>query len=159
MDREEKQRLIRRLTQAFNRIDGAYYYCARRLGVEENTLALLYALDDGRPHSQKQVCEEWLIPKTTINTIVRELVGQGYLLLETEPQSREKALRLTPAGRAWASRNLEKLYRMEEDAMRQMLSSHSGDFVQSFSDFADCLKHSFDQTFSFAEETSTEESG
>ena len=55
MDREEKQRLIRRLTQAFNRIDGAYYYCARRLGVEENTLALLYALDDGRPHSQKQV--------------------------------------------------------------------------------------------------------
>ena len=41
MDREEKQRLIRRLTQAFNRIDGAYYYCARRLGVEENTLAEL----------------------------------------------------------------------------------------------------------------------
>ena len=81
MDREEKQRLIRRLTQAFNRIDGAYYYCARRLGVEENTLALLYALDDGRPHSQKQVCEEWLIPKTTINTIVHRMQQQGYLTL------------------------------------------------------------------------------
>ncbi len=156
---DEYREALRRLTLAMNQIDGLYYRAARKLRMKDNTLSLLYALDDGHSHSQKQICEEWLIPKTTINTIVRELVGQGYLLLETEPQSREKALRLTPAGRAWASRNLEKLYRMEEDAMRQMLSSHSGDFVQSFSDFADCLKHSFDQTFSFAEETSTEESG
>ena len=100
MDREEKQRLIRRLTQAFNRIDGAYYYCARRLGVEENTLALLYALDDGRPHSQKQVCEEWLIPKTTINTVVKEQVAAGHLTLRAG-EGREKIICLTEAGKAF----------------------------------------------------------
>ena len=37
---------IRRLMLATNRIDGAYYLLSRKLGVKENILALLYALDD-----------------------------------------------------------------------------------------------------------------
>ena len=43
---------IRRLMLATNRIDGAYYLLSRKLGVKENILALLYALDDEKPHSQ-----------------------------------------------------------------------------------------------------------
>lgn len=40
---------IRRLMLATNRIDGAYYLLSRKLGVKENILALLYALDDEKP--------------------------------------------------------------------------------------------------------------
>ena len=69
---------IRQLMTAFNKIDGSYYFCAKSLGVKENTLAVLYALDDGLPHSQKQLSEEWLIPRTTVNTIVKELEKEGY---------------------------------------------------------------------------------
>lgn len=60
------------------------------MNLNENTLALLYALDDGLPHSQKQVCEDWLIPKTTINTITRELVEQSYVTLVSTGHRREK---------------------------------------------------------------------
>ncbi len=46
---------IRRLMLATNRIDGAYYLLSRKLGVKENILALLYALDDeGDPFSEKE---------------------------------------------------------------------------------------------------------
>lgn len=72
---------IRRLMLATNRIDGAYYLLSRKLGVKENILALLYALDDEETHSQKRICEDWLFPKTTINTIIRELVQAGYVTL------------------------------------------------------------------------------
>ena len=52
---------IRRLMLATNRIDGAYYLLSRKLGVKENILALLYALDDEETHSQKRICEDWLL--------------------------------------------------------------------------------------------------
>lgn len=138
MDREEKQRLIRRLTQAFNRIDGAYYYCARRLGVEENTLELLYALDDGRPHSQKQVCEEWLIPKTTINTIVHRMQQQGYLTLR-HGDGREKTICLTPAGVDYARTILKDVYAAESAALEAMLAKFSAEFISVYEAFADEL--------------------
>ena len=62
---------IRRLTLAATKNDGAYYYFARQLHINENTLTLLYALGDGQAHSQKQVCDDWLLPKTTVSTNVR----------------------------------------------------------------------------------------
>ena len=68
---ENYREQLRLLTQAMNQIDGLYYQAARKLGVKDNTLALLYALDDGKPHSQKQIGEEWLIPKTVSYTHLR----------------------------------------------------------------------------------------
>lgn len=144
---DESQKQIRKLSLAMNQIDGLYYQVARKLGVKDNTLAIFYALDDGKPHSQKQLCEEWLIPKTTINTIVKELVAQGYLTLHIEKHSREKAISLTAEGRAYAGELLQKLYLMENEAIQNTLRSHSADFIQAYTDFAENLKSSFEKHF------------
>src|SRR5699024_9640509 len=91
---EDPSALARRLILAATRMDGAYYYFARHSGVPENLLALFYALADGKPHSQKEICEDWLIPKTTINTVVKEQVAAGHLTLRTG-EGREKIICLT----------------------------------------------------------------
>lgn len=72
------------------------------MGLKENTLSLLYALDDGAPHTQKQICEEWLIPKTTINTVVKECVANGYVTLAPGEHSHEKLICLTERGKGYA---------------------------------------------------------
>lgn len=69
---DQNREAMRRIAIAINSMDAAYEMISRKIGVKENTMILLYALDDGRPHTQKEICEEWLIPKTTLNTIVRE---------------------------------------------------------------------------------------
>ena len=69
----------RRLAKAACALDGAYDRLAKRLGITGNLLWLLYILDDGAPHSQKQICEEWLFPKTTVNTLTKECQGAGYI--------------------------------------------------------------------------------
>ncbi len=130
---------IRRLILSINKIDGNYYFCARKLGVKENTLALLYALDDGKPHSQKQICEDWLIPKTTINTIVKELVRAGYLTLLPGEKPREKQLLLTQSGKAYNRALLEKIYSTEQEALKQTLQKFSPEFIDAFDCFASCL--------------------
>lgn len=125
---------IYRLVAATNQLDGSYYFYARRLGEKENALALLYALSDGEPHSQKQVSQEWLIPKTTVNTIIKEWEKQGYAALGEGP-GREKAIELTPAGQAYAATLLDPVWAAERSAMAATLERFPAQFVDAFEFF------------------------
>ena len=107
---------IRELMIASNMLDGIYARMARKLGIKDNTLALLYALDDGAPHSQIEICRQWKIPKTTLNTIVQECIRKGYAELVSAAHTKEKHILLTPAGRQAAEEALRPLYAMEETA-------------------------------------------
>ncbi|MFQ9941156.1 MAG: MarR family transcriptional regulator [Blautia hansenii] len=105
---------IDQINRCMNRIDGLYYMASRKLGVKDNTLLLFYVLNDGKVHSQKEICEEWLIPRTTINTVVKEAVNKGYVRLEHSDHTREKTIMLTEAGK-----------RMRTDFCRRFLRQRS----------------------------------
>lgn len=135
----EQDRMLRRLYLATNRIDGGYYFFARRAEVKENVLALLYALDDGQPHTQTEIARDWLIPKTTVNTNVKELVAAGYAAFHPGQGGREKALVLTEAGRAYAKKIQGGSYEAERAALAMTLERFSPEFVDAMDYFADCL--------------------
>lgn len=134
---------MRRLAISMNEVNGTYYYCARKLGVKENTLALLYALDDGEPHTQKQINEDWLIPKTTINTIVKELMAAGYITLLHERQTREKTILLTDEGKAYTRGLLKTIYTAEQIALKKTLQEFTPEFIDAFDCFATHLCSEF----------------
>jgi DNA-binding MarR family transcriptional regulator len=131
---------IRRLMIAVNVIDGIYETIAKRAGIKLNALTLLYALDDGRPHSQKEICEEWFIPPTTLNTIVRENIAAGRLTLAADPGKKEKEIRLTEEGAAFARAILNQVYELEQTAMERTLSAVSPEFVPALELFTAHLK-------------------
>ena len=135
---EDPSVLARRLILAATRMDGAYYYFARRSGVPENQLALFYALSDGKPHSQKEICEDWLIPKTTINTVVKEQVAAGHLTLRAG-EGREKIICLTDAGRAYAEKAISALCAAERAAAERTIARHGAGFVAAVEDFTEAL--------------------
>ena len=60
---EDSYEAIRHLMIAINKIDGGYYLCARKLGINENMLALLYALDDGKPILRNRSARIGLFPR------------------------------------------------------------------------------------------------
>ena len=130
---------IRRVMIGVNIIEGSYDEIARRLGIKENLLVLLYALDDGRAHSQVEISRNWMMPKTTLNTIVRECVEKGLVELEHQPHTREKYLRLTPEGQAYGQKILPLVYEAEERAYRAVLQGAEGEFVEGFEAFAQAL--------------------
>lgn len=131
---------IRRMIIAINAIDGAYDLVAKKIGVKENTLVLLYALDDGKPHSQKEICEEWLIPKTTINTIIKECIQAGYIVLNTNSHRKEKEICLTERGQKYAQEVLYQIYQIEEYAIESVFNTGSEDFIEKLEQFTENLK-------------------
>lgn len=139
--------LNRRFVTAWNIADGAYYRWARRSGVTDHTLSLLYALDDGQPHSQKQLCGEWGIPKTTMNTVVKACRKAGYVTLEAMPgHPRQRQVCLTEAGHAYAAKVLHSLYQAEDAAMAEVLERFGPGIVEAMELFARRLEAALDES-------------
>ena len=143
---EDSRNLLDHFYVCCNKMDGLYYLAARRLGVKENALVLLYTLNDGQPRSQKQLSEELLIPKTTINTIVKEYMDAGYVTLVPANHSREKNIALTPAGAAYAQEILEPVYRAEKEAMEQTLAEFSPEFMNAIEALTQNMAQAFQRT-------------
>ncbi len=141
---EDKNEQIRKIMISINRIDGVYYQWARGIGLKDNMLSLLYALSDGKPYTQKQICDEWLIPKTTINTVIKECVANGYVILHHEPHTREKLIRLTEKGKEYADGIIGNLRLAEMEAFDETLKKYPVELAEMFAEFADQLKLAYD---------------
>lgn len=130
----------RRLLVSINQIDELYYMFGKNSGVKENTLILLWALDDGQPRTQKQICDEWLLPKTTINTAVRECAEAGYISYVHGRDGREKLLVLTDAGKKYSESIMAPIGTVEEAALARTLEQCSPEFIRGLELYTQFLK-------------------
>lgn len=138
---------VRRIMHATNKIDGVYYLLGKKLGINENTLAFIYALADGKPQSQKEISDEWIIPRTTINSIVKTMLAKGYIMFCSEQHTKEKSIVLTESGRKYADRFLADIYVAEEKAIMRTLQNFPPEFVCALEDFGNRLNEEFHQIF------------
>ena len=142
---DDLREAIERLTVSLNKIDGLYYMGAKKLGVKDSALSILYVLNDGKSHSQKQISDEWLIPKTTVNTIIREWRREGLVVLSPEEHGREKTVSLTEKGREQAEAILAPLNHAEQTAMEKTIREFSPEFITVLEHFCRHLQQEFEQ--------------
>ena len=97
-------------------IDGIYDEYGRKNKIAStNVLWVLYALNDDEKHSQKDICDGWSIPRTTINTIIKDLEQQQMVeMIPILGKRREKYVKLTEKGKEYADYVLAKLYEKEK---------------------------------------------
>ena len=107
------------LGKHISEIDSAVNQWIKKLGLSYNHFAVLYSLanaPDGQC-TQKQICDEWYLPKQTVFNICKEYKEKGWIEFEISPNDkREKIMRLTPDGRATAEPILQKTLSISEQA-------------------------------------------
>lgn len=97
-----------------NSINTKYDNYAKRFGVvSSNLFWLLYALNDNKPHTQLELSEHCGLPKTTINTIIKDLEKQGYIVLVQGADKRERIITYTSKGQEYANSVLSDLFNKE----------------------------------------------
>ena len=138
--------VARRLILALYNIDEVYYLNEGRKKISDAELSVMYALDDGKPHSQREISQEWLVPKTTVNTIVKRWEKEG-LLTQTPIQGkrREMNIMLTDAGREYAKSFMSFLYKAEDKALKKTLDKYSDEFIEVIEYFGESLKEAFEE--------------
>ncbi len=109
-----------KLGKIIYKIDGVYDDYGRNSKIKSpNLLWILYALGDGGKHSQKQICDDWAIPRSTANTIIKDLENRGFVsLTPIKGERRELLISLTPAGKEYADNILCDLYRREKEIFK-----------------------------------------
>ena len=126
---------------AIDQIDQAYYRALRTLGIKANDFVLFYAIADGQPYSQKRICDEWSVPRTTLNTIVQEYIRKGYIRLISTGH-KEKEIILTDTGKAFVKEVLTPIFSAEETAIAPFLNTM---FVEQTEELAKKIKAEFNR--------------
>lgn len=131
---------LRRLMNAVNAMDGAYALKTKQLDEKPNVMLLMYALST-QEMSQKQISDTWLTPLSTINTVARELVQRGLIVLEPiKGRHRERLMRLTPAGRRFAKRLLKPFQHAERAAMEKTAEEFGKQFVDAMEKYVEVFR-------------------
>lgn len=146
MKRERKA--IMSLMRSLERILSCYGDSVKQYDMKQSELLLMYALAEGVPLSQKQLCEEWAVPKTTLNAVIKKWQCAGYVELVPVPgKRREMTILLTEAGQQRTEACLNQLFRMEENAMQATLSRYSSEFIEAVRFFEQELEKNHEQIF------------
>ena len=137
---------IRQFMMAISKLEKTYEARSSKLGSQSSEFWLMYTLDDGQPHSQKQICDEWGFPKTTINSTIKKCETAGYLTLLPIPgKRREMNICLTENGKAYAKQLLDFFHQAESRAMEDTLKLYSAEFINAVKYFNKCLAAELDR--------------
>ena len=67
--------------KALYHVDSFYDEFAKQSNVSSSLLWVLYALNDGNSHTQIEISNDWELPKTTVNTVIKDIQKEGYVEL------------------------------------------------------------------------------
>lgn len=109
--------------RALYHVDSFYDEFAKQSNVSSALLWVLYALNDGNSHTQIEISNDWELPKTTVNTVIKEIQKNGYVdLIPIKGKRREMSIVLTENGKKYADRVLVDLYKKEAEVYKALSS-------------------------------------
>ena len=113
--------------RALYRVDSFYDEFAKQSNVSSALLWVLYALNDGNPHTQIEISNDWELPKTTVNTVIKEIQKDGYVeLVPIKGKRREMSIVLTESGKKFADNVLSDLYKKEAEVFKSLNIEEQG---------------------------------
>ena len=86
---------LRELFNIFNETNKAYNELASKVGLSYNQMVILYYLQSHYNVTQKNIVNDMLIPKQTINTILNNWINAGYISFENKLTKKNKIILLT----------------------------------------------------------------
>ena len=109
--------------RALYHVDSFYDEFAKQSNVSSALLWVLYALNDGNPHTQIEISNDWELPKTTGKTVIKDIQKDGYVeLVPIKGKRREMSIVLTANGKKFADNVLSDLYKKEAEAYKTLTS-------------------------------------
>ncbi|MCT8978452.1 MarR family transcriptional regulator [Clostridium sp. CX1] len=136
--------LIDNYYDAWFEINNIYHDWAKRHGMQDTTLFVLYVIKNTVPYcTQSEICNKLYLPKQTVSQILSGLEKERYITREPNTKDRRnKVIRLTEEGTSFATSILEELKSAEIEAFNQMSEKQRSTVVEGFKLLCDSLNKS-----------------
>lgn len=132
---------LKRYNNILKESDSFYRNAARRLGVPECALWILYTLRaEEPPVTQKRLCQQLLQPKQTINSALKSLEAEGYLTLSAGEDRRTRVITLTEKGAVLAGQTADRIIQAEQGAFQAMEPEEAEEFLRLYKKYVERLE-------------------
>lgn len=106
--------------QLYKEMDEIYHLYAKKHGVSDTTLWLMYSLYlNDAENTQSEICSAWHYPPQTINSALKRMEKQGLILLDAVPgNQKNKLIKLSEKGREIIEKAIAPLVEAEQKAFQ-----------------------------------------
>jgi len=115
---KETLNLLNNINNAIIKFRGIYSSWSCAHGISYNEMLVIYTIRENGFCTQKQICDNYLLPRQTMNNVITGLRNRGILQYSEEySQGREKAFVLSEKGQEYATPFLKSLDDVESRAV------------------------------------------
>lgn len=133
--------------ESWGQANALYARWADDHGINYYLLFVLYALDGQQAMTQRKICDCTGLTKQTVNSVIRSLKGQGYVLLAPgQEDRREKQVALTEKGVAYSQGVLAPLHELERTVLALMGSKRVQQMIQNITLFNTVFEKEMEKT-------------
>lgn len=126
----------------FKESDALYRRAAKVLGISECAFWILYTIrTEEKAVTQKDICGMLYHPKQTVNSALKKLESEGYIVLSERDSRRSKSLELTAAGEVLAEKTADRVIEAELEAFSGLTPEERDSFIKIFGKYTDLLKN------------------
>ena len=117
--RNETLNLLSNINNAIIKFRGIYSKWSKLHGISYHEMLVLYTIREKGFCTQKQICDNYILPRQTMNNVITGMRKNGLLELSSKySKGREKAFVLSAKGELYANPLLLSLDAVESDAVK-----------------------------------------
>lgn len=144
---KNKQKLFDNVNRAIIKFRAIYFEWSRRHNISYHEMLVLYTIRENGYCTQKQICDNYLLPKQTIHNIISNMRENGILIYdESLSVSREKVFVLSEKGRKYAAPFLDSLDLVESGAMEILGKEKLNKLIELLLEYDMALNKALDES-------------
>lgn len=136
MKKEITHAQIHAFNKLYFKVVGLYGHFDNVLGVNSYIFKVLHALVVSDLRTQKDIMQNYEMPKQTINNVILSLQKQGFVEVAISPNDkREKIINLTQSGKIYAQDFITQYTDFERQIYQRLGAKKLEKLIEIFSDF------------------------
>ena len=144
---KNKQKLFDNVNRAIIKFRAIYFEWSRRHNISYHEMLVLYTIRENGYCTQKQICDNYLLPKQTIHNIISNMRENEILIYdESLSVSREKVFVLSEKGRKYAAPFLDSLDLVESGAMEILGKEKLNKLIELLLEYDIALNKALDES-------------
>ncbi|MDE7333478.1 MAG: MarR family transcriptional regulator [Lachnospiraceae bacterium] len=142
MNKIKANALLMEYNDIFKENENIYRGLARRVGLSECAFWILYILRaDNEAPVQSDICACLHLPKQTINSALKKMEAEGYLVLTRGSDLRSKRVSLTADGVRLCEKTVDRVIGVEQNALNGLPPEEQTLFLSLFRKYNNLLKN------------------
>ncbi len=138
-----------KLGKQISEVDATMEMWIAKLGLGYNHFAVLYSLAEAENGqcTQKQIGDEWLLPKQTVFNVCKEYKEKGWIeFSESAVDKREKIMRLTAEGKAKAEPIWQATQQLTDKTFAKFGEKKTAQLFALLAEFCTVCREQIDKT-------------